>query len=284
MSAGAKGDGDGWVEMPDGTRRWGRYGAAGLLLHAPDPRGGRCVLLQHRAAWTHQGGTWGLPGGALDSGESAVDAALREFGEEVAGELDAIEVTGVHRAGSSLWHYDTVLAAAPRAGEYAPGNAESEAVRWVRLEEVPGLPLLPAFGQTWPRLCAALPARLDLVVRAGPVLERAGAAATPERTAALRDALAGLARDGLPAAELPRGLGLPALDRWFPRVRLETAVPVDPAPGVRIAAEGEHGADGGAGSAVLTVAGARGPGTAPPEWLLERTGAPAPGSGQQVAL
>ena len=33
----------------------------------PGADGTPAVLLQHRAAWSHQGGTWGLPGGALDS-------------------------------------------------------------------------------------------------------------------------------------------------------------------------------------------------------------------------
>ena len=40
------------------------------------------VLLQHRAEWSHFGGTWGIPGGARHEGESAVDAAVREAGEE----------------------------------------------------------------------------------------------------------------------------------------------------------------------------------------------------------
>ena len=56
--------GDAWVEGPDGTRYWGRYGAAGLLIVSP----GFEVLLQHRAAWSHFGGTWGMPGGARHEG------------------------------------------------------------------------------------------------------------------------------------------------------------------------------------------------------------------------
>ncbi|MDA2806419.1 NUDIX domain-containing protein [Nocardiopsis suaedae] len=287
MTSGATGDGDGWITLADGTHRWGRYGAAGLLLHAPAPDGGRCVLLQHRAAWSHQGDTWGLPGGAADSGEGPVAAALREFGEEVAGDLGAVEVTGVYRAGDRVWHYDSVLAAAPEAAEFAPGNAESEAVRWVPLDEVPSLPLLPAFADAWPLLRSALAARLVLVVEAGPVLEQAGEAATPERTSALRDALSGLVRGGLPAGDLPPGLGLPPLHTWFPRVRLVTPVPVAPAPGVAVVADRTGAGAGPEGrSAVLTVTAAGGPRTVPPAWLLERAGAaaPVPGSDRQVAL
>ena len=73
-----RGDGDGWVVDPDGSRYWGRNGAAGLLLRAPLSDGSTGILLQHRAVWSHQGGTWGLPGGARDSHESAIDTAIRE--------------------------------------------------------------------------------------------------------------------------------------------------------------------------------------------------------------
>src|SRR5258708_4055493 len=66
-----RGEGDGWVLSDTGKMFWGRHGAAGLLLRAPLPDGSRAVLLQHRAAWSPQGGTWGLPGGARDSHESA---------------------------------------------------------------------------------------------------------------------------------------------------------------------------------------------------------------------
>src|SRR6185312_9962826 len=77
-----RGDGDGWVLSDTGGMFWGRHGAAGLLLRAPLPDGTRAVLLQHRAAWSHQGGTWGLPGGARDRGESAEETAVREAREE----------------------------------------------------------------------------------------------------------------------------------------------------------------------------------------------------------
>ena len=70
--------GDGLVEDPDGSRRWGVLGAAGLFLVTDDQH----VLMQHRAKWTNRGGTWALPGGAIDVGESPTDGALRETWEE----------------------------------------------------------------------------------------------------------------------------------------------------------------------------------------------------------
>ena len=71
-----RGDGDGWVVSDTGMHYWGRHGAAGLLLRAPRPDGTPAVLLQHRAPWSHQGGTWGLPGGARDSHETPEQAAV----------------------------------------------------------------------------------------------------------------------------------------------------------------------------------------------------------------
>lgn len=82
--AAIEGDGNGWVVSAGGDRRWGRFGAAGLLLRAADPADPDTplVLLQHRAVWTASGDTWALPGGARDSHEDAPQAALRETEEE----------------------------------------------------------------------------------------------------------------------------------------------------------------------------------------------------------
>src|SRR5947208_10470494 len=68
-----------YVDCSCGSRHWGHLGAAGLLLTDPDRTG---VVLQHRSPRVHQGDTWGVPGGAIDAGEDAVAAALREAHEE----------------------------------------------------------------------------------------------------------------------------------------------------------------------------------------------------------
>lgn len=148
-----RGDGDGWVFDPDGARYWGRHGAAGLLLCTRLPDGELGVLLQHRAVWSHQGGTWGLPGGARDSHESAVDAAVREAHEEAGIDESAIEVleTEVTHEAVSGWTYTTVLArvAEPIA---TTANGESAELRWVNEAAVAELPLHPGFGRAWPSL------------------------------------------------------------------------------------------------------------------------------------
>ena len=145
--------GDGWVECACGRRHWGLYGAAGLLLVRRDADGNpTAVVLQHRALWSDQGGTWGVPGGARMPGESAEDAALREAEEEA-----GIDRLSVRLRGSSVlqhpdWSYTTVIADEIETVHPAVTDAESVELRWVPLDDVADLPLLPAFADAWPHL------------------------------------------------------------------------------------------------------------------------------------
>jgi hypothetical protein len=61
------------------TSHWGLLGVAGLLLVRRDPRNGRpmSVLLQRRGAGADNDGTWAIPGGAIDRGETARAGAAR---------------------------------------------------------------------------------------------------------------------------------------------------------------------------------------------------------------
>jgi len=155
-----RGDGDGWVVSDSGAHYWGRYGAAGLLLRAPLSDGTPAVLLQHRAVWSHQGGTWGLPGGARDSHETPEQTAVREACEEtglhagrvaVRATLVTAEVPGI---GGTHWSYTTVVADADELLHTVP-NLESAELRWVGEDEVAGLPLHPGFAASWQRLRTA---------------------------------------------------------------------------------------------------------------------------------
>lgn len=154
------GDGDGWVVSDSGGHYWGRYGAAGLLLRAPRPDGTPAVLLQHRAVWSHQGGTWGLPGGARDSHESPEQTAVREAHEEAGldGALLTVRSTlvtaDVAGRGGARWTYTTVVADAAELLPTVP-NGESAEMRWVAEDEVAELPLHPGFAASWHRLRTA---------------------------------------------------------------------------------------------------------------------------------
>ena len=152
-----RGDGDGWVVSDTGAWFWGRHGAAGLLLRAPHHDGSAVVLLQHRAAWSHQGGTWGLPGGARDSHETVEQAAIREAHEEagLSGDLLTVRTKVVTKEvfgrDDAYWSYTTVIADASEQLATTP-NRESAELRWVAEEEVADLPLHPGFAASWARL------------------------------------------------------------------------------------------------------------------------------------
>lgn len=148
----------------NGTAYWGRHGAAGLLLRAPRPDGSAAVLLQHRAVWSHQGGTWGLPGGARDSHETAEQAAVREAHEEAGLPAEQLTVrTTVVTAEVTGWTYTTVIADAEELLETVP-NRESAELRWVPEDEVADLPLHPGFAASWERL-RRLAASIPLAVK-----------------------------------------------------------------------------------------------------------------------
>jgi 8-oxo-dGTP diphosphatase len=149
-----RGDGDGWVLSDSGAAYWGKHGAAGLLLRAPGPNGSPAVLLQHRAPWSHQGGTWGLPGGARDSHETPEQAAVREANEEAGLPAESLNVRTTvvtATAAGGHWTYTTVIADAAELLATVP-NRESSELRWVAEDEVADLPLHPGFAASWERL------------------------------------------------------------------------------------------------------------------------------------
>ena len=145
------GDGNGWVHCSLGHRHWGRFGAAGLLI-----TDGVRVVLQHRAPWTHEGGTWALPGGARDSSEDVLTAALREAAEETALDPAWVRPIGEWIDDHGGWSYTTVVAAIVEsfAADFRPhaANAESVEIRWWHADEVDQLPLHLGFASAWPQL------------------------------------------------------------------------------------------------------------------------------------
>ncbi|WP_460786175.1 NUDIX domain-containing protein [Microbacterium tumbae] len=206
---GPRNPGDAWVVADTGERYWGRFGAAGLL--AVDAVRG--ILLQHRVAWSHFGGTWGLPGGALHEHESTIAGAQREAAEEAGIPAGAVVPRCTSVLDLRIWSYTTVVADVVHPFEPVISDPESVALEWVPVTEVAERPLHPGFGSAWPVLRELLPVRPAVVVDAANVVgsvpdgwwrDRAGAAAR------LHASLAGLA---VPAAEL--GLEGTA---WYPEV------------------------------------------------------------------
>lgn len=156
----AKGDGDGHVKCAQGHTHWGRFGAAGMLLdHTDSNTGVRRYLLQHRSPWVMEGGTWGIPGGAMDSHETPEVAALRELSEEVGQPPGLSNVRHLHTNDhGNGWAYHTIGATVPDGpeGPWEPssGDANGEGVEtgWFTPAEVSELPLHPGFASSWDQL------------------------------------------------------------------------------------------------------------------------------------
>ncbi|TCU45644.1 NUDIX hydrolase [Curtobacterium sp. PhB146] len=208
---GPRDPGDAWAVGPDGTKAWGLFGAAGLLV---DDGAGR-VLLQHRVEWSHHGGTWGIPGGARHQGEEAVTGALRESAEEAGVPHDGVDLRHTALLDLGFWTYTTVVGRAARPFEPVIADRESLALSWIPVDEVDDLPLHPGFGRSWPALRASLTTTPHVVVDAASVVgsvpdgwwkDRAGAAAR------LLSSVTALAETGVTADVL----ALP-FARWWPR-------------------------------------------------------------------
>jgi len=201
--------GNGWVTCELGHQHWGLFGAAGVLVYVAHPTdlALSLVLLQHRARWAHQGGTWALPGGAMDSDETPAEAALREADEECMLDPKLVVPRGLYRDDHGGWAYHTVLAQAAEPLRVHSDAYESDAAVWRPAGEVDQLDLHPGFAASWPVLREAL-APLTVVV------DGTGSRDPGDAGRRLYTHLSDLTRSGLTA--LPDGVPGPVLTRWYP--------------------------------------------------------------------
>jgi 8-oxo-dGTP pyrophosphatase MutT (NUDIX family) len=113
------------------------------------------VLMQERSAAVHHGGTWAVPGGAIERGESPVAAALREAREEAGLRRSGLEVVDTLVGTDHVdWSYTYVLAEGERPTDpelARAGSTSWEAARttWVDLDEVTALRLHPGLRADW---------------------------------------------------------------------------------------------------------------------------------------
>ena len=145
--------GDGFVTAADGGVRWGRYGAAGVLVRHVDTYGVAWLFLARPSPFCHRGGTWGIPGGALDWGEEPLEGALREFGEEIGVVPEGFDVAQVHEDDHGGWSYWTLVVDVPE--RFAAPELlgwETAEVRWVAADQLLDLDLFDAFRVTVDRL------------------------------------------------------------------------------------------------------------------------------------
>jgi 8-oxo-dGTP pyrophosphatase MutT (NUDIX family) len=112
------------------------------------------VLLQHRARWSHHGGTWGTPGGALHHGEPPHEGALREAREELGLLPDDVVLGEQSVDDHGGWSYTTVLARPARRIEAADLrlDGESDGAAWVPLAGLDRVELHPGLAASLGRL------------------------------------------------------------------------------------------------------------------------------------
>jgi 8-oxo-dGTP diphosphatase len=137
---------DRWTFCRKGHLHWGALGGAGLLLRHMPQRGQPVYLLAERSRWVDQGGTWGIPGGAIHHGEPPEAAARREAQEEI-WPVPPYLVTGidVQDCGGG-WKFHIVCADVDHPFT-AYVARETDATGWFTLEQMGSLRLHPGFRQ-----------------------------------------------------------------------------------------------------------------------------------------
>jgi 8-oxo-dGTP diphosphatase len=103
-------------------------------------------LLLKRSAHKSYGNTWGIPGGKLESGESPLDAIIREMEEETALILHPSQLSYIDKVYIRKPEVDFIFHLFRYPFDSLPSivlNEEHEEFRWVSLEQALTLPLLP---------------------------------------------------------------------------------------------------------------------------------------------
>ena len=138
---------DRWTICNKGHIHWGADGAAGFLFCCTTGEAGPLYLLQLRSRSVDEAGKWGVPGGAIRSGESPEDTARREAEEEI-GPLPPYKVTGVEvQDCGGGWKFFLVGAAVSRPFA-AYCVRETDATGWFTRKDMETLALHPGL-QEW---------------------------------------------------------------------------------------------------------------------------------------
>lgn len=118
----------------------------GVVVLRPGPAAIPEVLLVRRGKPPNHG-SWALPGGGQELGETAADAARREILEECGIRLGevvlAANVDSIHRdcAGRVRWHYTIIDFAARWQGDPAVAGDDVSEVAWSSVDALEGYKL-----------------------------------------------------------------------------------------------------------------------------------------------
>ncbi len=124
----------------------------GALIHD-----GEMYLLIRRAS-EPDAGLWSIPGGLVEVGERATEAAAREALEETGLEVKIVDVLGVvdkivrDKEGRVKYHFVIIdYVATPTGGSLKPSSDALDA-RWVKADEFPGYELSPTLVELLKRV------------------------------------------------------------------------------------------------------------------------------------
>lgn len=147
MGGGNKPDqGDGYFFSTNGSRFWGKFGAAGALLRRKNNKGEYEYFLAKRSAGLSQGGgKWGYPGGAHKNKDDAdvnqATTAIAEFMEEVGGEIapdNAVKVGTFLNEVAPDWGYTTHFfeVGPDEMKGLSPKDGENSEIGWFTSEQI----------------------------------------------------------------------------------------------------------------------------------------------------
>jgi 8-oxo-dGTP pyrophosphatase MutT (NUDIX family) len=152
-------DGDGYSCQEHGVSRfrcceeamWGRYGAAGILfVHRASER----FFLTQRSKAIHFGGTWSIPGGAIDRDETPEEGARREVEEELGiGFAGAVVGEFVSKIGE--WQYTTLIVEVDEMPMPKKWDWETMGAAWFTIQEMATIKLHPGFRKSFWNLIKA---------------------------------------------------------------------------------------------------------------------------------
>lgn len=106
-------------------------------------RGDGCVLMQRRPEGKQHGGLWEFPGGKIDPGESAGQAAQREMEEELGVGLERDALIPVSFAEQAQGRRLLLLLYAARTWQGAPVAMEGQHFEWVAPHDLMALDMPP---------------------------------------------------------------------------------------------------------------------------------------------